>query len=39
MAYSIINDQPIIHAIISPKATYEYVYADPATGTIDANSA
>ena len=38
-AYSIIKAHPIIQAIISPKATYEYVYADPETGTIDANSA
>ncbi len=39
MAYSMIRSQPMIHAISSPSVPYEYVYAEPETGTIDANSA
>ena len=38
-AYSRIRSQPMIQAIISPSVAYAYVYADPATGAIDANSA
>ena len=29
----------MIQAISSPSVAYEYVYAEPATGTIEANSA
>ena len=39
IAYSMISAQPITHAASSPKATYEYVYALPETGTLVANSA
>src|SRR5437588_2590390 len=38
-AYSRIKSQPMIHATNSPIVAYEYVYALPATGIIDANSA
>src|SRR5256885_2001203 len=33
------RSQPMIHAISSPKVAYENVYALPATGTVEANSA
>ncbi len=39
MAYSKTKSQPIIHATISPIVAYEYVYALPAIGIMDANSA
>jgi hypothetical protein len=29
----------MIHAISSPRLAYENVYAEPATGTVEANSA
>src|SRR3954465_551929 len=38
-AYSRIRSQPMIHATSSPIVTYEYVYALPAIGIIEANSA
>src|ERR1041385_1150928 len=38
-AYSMIKSQPMIQATNSPSDAYAYVYADPATGTIAANSA
>ena len=37
--YSRIRSHPMIHAKISPSVAYEYVYALPAIGIIDANSA
>ncbi len=37
--YSRIRSQPITHATSSPSEAYAYVYALPATGTIDASSA
>ena len=37
-AYSRIKSQPMIHATNSPSVAYPYVYADPAMGTVDANS-
>src|SRR6478752_7846348 len=33
------RSQPMIQAMISPRLAYENVYADPDTGTVDANSA
>jgi hypothetical protein len=36
---SSMRSQPIIHAISSPRLAYENVYAEPATGTVEANSA
>ena len=33
------RSQPMIQATISPIDVYEYVYADPATGIVEANSA
>ena len=39
MVNSRIRSQPIVHATSSPKVAYENVYADPATGTVEANSA
>lgn len=33
------RSQPMIHAGNSPSEAYEKVYAEPATGTVDANSA
>src|SRR6188508_74932 len=33
------RSQPMIQAMISPRAKYENVYADPDTGTVDENSA
>ena len=33
------RSQPMIQAMNSPSVAYENVYADPATGTVDANSA
>src|SRR5258708_7180962 len=38
-AYSRIRSQPMIQAMNSPRVAYPYVYADPAIGTVDANSA
>ena len=38
-AYSSTRSQPMIHATSSPIVTYEYVYALPAIGMTDANSA
>src|SRR5690606_4371839 len=38
-AYSRTRSQPIIHATHSPIVAYEYVYALPATGIIEATSA
>src|SRR6478752_7067237 len=38
-AYSRIKSQPMIQAKSSPSVAYAYVYAEPATGAIDANSA
>src|SRR5436190_21229344 len=38
-AYSRMRSHPMIHANSSPAVAYAYVYALPATGTIDANSA
>ena len=38
-AYSSTRSQPMIHATSSPIVAYEYVYALPAIGIIDANSA
>src|SRR6185295_8523789 len=38
-AYSRIRSQPMIHATSSPIVAYEYVYALPAIGIIEANSA
>jgi hypothetical protein len=38
-AYSMMRSQPMIHAMNSPSVAYEYVYAEPAMGTMDANSA
>src|SRR3954469_2162796 len=38
-ASSRIRSQPMIQAISSPRLAYENVYADPATGTVLANSA
>ena len=38
-AYSSTRSQPIIHAMNSPIVAYEYVYALPAMGIIEANSA
>src|SRR5207248_2181999 len=38
-AYSSTRSQPMIQANSSPSVAYAYVYAEPATGTIDANSA
>jgi len=37
--YSIMRSQPISHATISPIVEYEYVYAEPASGIMDASSA
>ena len=37
--YSKTRSHPIIHAISSPMVAYEYVYALPDTGIIEANSA
>ena len=37
-AYSNTRSQPITHATSSPMVAYEYVYALPDTGIIDANS-
>ena len=37
--YSSSRSHPMNHPMISPSATYPYVYADPARGTIPANSA
>src|SRR4029079_18844510 len=39
IAYSRIRSHPMIHATNSPIVAYEYVYALPAIGIIDANSA
>jgi hypothetical protein len=39
IAYSSTRSQPMIHATSSPSVAYEYVYALPAIGIIDANSA
>ncbi len=36
---SSMRSQPMIHATISPSEAYENVYAEPDTGTADANSA
>src|SRR5262249_5642421 len=38
-AYSSTRSQPMIHATSSPIVAYEYVYALPAIGIIEANSA
>src|SRR3712207_3894881 len=38
-ANSSTRSQPMIQAMNSPKVAYENVYALPATGTVDANSA
>src|SRR5690349_12973790 len=38
-ANSRIRSQPMTHAMNSPNVAYENVYALPATGTVDANSA
>src|SRR5258708_35802882 len=38
-AYSRIRSHPMIHAKISPSVAYPYVYAEPAIGISDANSA
>src|SRR3954454_14943885 len=38
-ASSRIRSQPMIQAISSPRLAYENVYAEPATGTVLANSA
>src|SRR5262249_5312589 len=38
-AYSRIRSQPMTQAISSPSVAYAYVYAEPATGTVAANSA
>lgn len=38
-ANSSTRSQPMIQAGSSPIEAYENVYADPATGTVDANSA
>src|SRR5207302_9319019 len=38
-AYSSTRSQPMIHAKTSPNVAHPYVYADPATGIIDENSA
>src|SRR5690242_6614705 len=38
-ASSRIKSQPMIQATSSPRLAYENVYAEPATGTTDANSA
>src|SRR3954463_151946 len=38
-AYSSTRSHPMIQATNSPMVTYEYVYALPAIGMIDANSA
>src|SRR5205823_1290890 len=37
-AYSRIRSHPITQAMNSPRVAYPYVYADPAIGTVDANS-
>src|SRR5947208_737537 len=37
-AYSRMRSQPIIHAMNSPSVAYPYVYAEPAMGTVEANS-
>ena len=39
MSISRIRSQPMIHAKISPSVAYVNVYAEPATGITDANSA
>ena len=38
-AYSMMRSQPMIQATNSPIEAYAYVYAEPATGTMAANSA
>ena len=38
-ASSRMRSQPMIQATSSPRLAYEKVYADPATGTVLANSA
>src|SRR5580658_6931371 len=39
MAYSSNRSHPMIHATTSPRVAYAYVYALPAAGTMEANSA